>query len=421
MSRLYEREALATALRDARERSLALYADMDLDGVSVPFLPTVNPPNWELAHLAWFQEFWCLRNGDDPDPARWGRPRFPEADAFFNSSLVPHERRWRLPYPKGSAILGYLGVTLEDTLAALERVPDDRLYFFHLALYHEDMHAEAFAMTLQTLDRPLGSITCGEAPPSEREAPRDVTFAGGTFVQGSARGARRFAFDNEEDAHPVVVAPFRMSSHLVTQGEFARFTDEGGYIRDVLWDPAGWDWRRRERREQPKAWRGQRGSWHVRRFGRDAALDPHAPMVHVNLHEARAFCRWAGRRLPTESEWEFAAKDAAHKLADPIPALDLHHDAPSHALPDAAPHPEGLRHLLGAVWEWTSSPFSPYPRFVAGPYRDYSVPWFGNHYVLRGGSFATRSRLVSTRYRNFYLPARDDVFAGFRTCALGRA
>jgi iron(II)-dependent oxidoreductase len=176
----------------------------------------------------------------------------------------------------------------------------------------------------------------------------------------------------------------------------------------------------------PMHWKRDGASWLVRRFDRWDAIDTHAPMMHVTRDQALAYCRWAGRRLPTESEWEFAARNGGRDdrypwgdaAIDDAPALDLNHLGPSSALADPAPSASGLRQMLGGVWEWTSSTFEPYPGFSADPYRDYSEPWLHTHFVLRGGSFATRSRIAHNRFRNFYLPHRADVFAGFRTCAI---
>ncbi len=365
---LYKGDDLAECLRDARARTLAIYSHLDLASLEVPCLPLVNPPRWEWGHIAWFQELWCLRH----DTTSGGRARasiLAGADALFDSSAVAHDSRWSLELPPGAGLSGYMAATLADTLEALRALPaggDD--YFFRLALLHEDMHGEALLMTLQTLALPGPAIPAVGPAPSALRPAADIAFAGGEFTMGSTRGAARFVFDNEQWAYPVRIAPFAISSRTVTQGEFAAFVEDGGAA--------------------PAHWRRAQVAWLARRFDRWESLDPDAPMVHVSLTQANAYCEWAGRRLPTEAQWEFAA---VHNRGE-------------------------LEQLTGGVWQWTSTAFEPYPGFVPGPYREYSAPWFGNHFVLRGGSFATRGRLVHPRLRNFYLPGRSDMFAGFRTC-----
>jgi len=375
IGRLYEGERLAPALREARARTLALYGHLDLATLRVPMIPIVNPPLWELAHVAWFQETWCLRYSRLSDgPARGSI--FEGADRLFDSSAVPHATRWDLDLPSPAGVQAYMANTLELTLAALATAPRDDRYFFELALLHEDMHGEAFLMTLQTLGLPAPDLPGAPAlrPSPARRPARDVAFEGGRFAMGTAPGCNRFVFDNEKWEHEVDVAPFAISTRVVTQGEYARFAhDRGAGI--------------------PEHWRREGGEWQVRWFDQWVPLDPDAPMVLVSQEDAAAYCRWARRRLPTEAEWELAALAGNAALED----------------------------MIGGVWEWTSSPFEPYPGFHADPYEDYSEPWFGTHRVMRGGSFFTRERLVHPRLRNFYRPERADVFAGFRTCALDDA
>jgi iron(II)-dependent oxidoreductase len=244
-------------------------------------------------------------------------------------------------------------------------------------------------MTLQTLGLPLPHGL--DLPRDSTPGPsRDVELAGGTFVQGAPGEADtgRFVFDNEKWGHEVTLAPFAMASRCVTNDEFAAFVEAGGYDRREFWSDAGWSWRMGQRAAHPAYWRRDAAGWLERRFDEWLPLAGAQPVIHVNAFEAETYCAWAGRRLPTETEWEFAARAA----------------------------PPGLAHLFGGVWQWTESAFEPYPGFVADPYAEYSAPWFGDHRVLRGGSFATRARLAHPGFRNFYLPARSDMFVGFRTC-----
>jgi iron(II)-dependent oxidoreductase len=242
-------------------------------------------------------------------------------------------------------------------------------------------------------------------------------------VSLGAPPGRGFVFDNEKWAHPVELAPFRIARHAVTQAAFVRFVGDGGYARRELWTAEGWAWRRAADAAHPVYWRQRAGGWERRHFDAWVPLEPGLPVIHVNAHEAEAWCRWAGRRLPTEAEWEAAAGPRRFPWGDAPPRsedanLDGWRAGCLHvaALP-AGDAPSGCRQMIGNVWEWTATPFAPYPGFVPDMYRDYSQPWFGTHRVLRGGCWATRGRLLRNTWRNFYPPERRDVWAGFRTCA----
>lgn len=384
------RDDLARALRDAREYTLRLYAHLAPAQRVVPRLDVVNPPAWELAHIGWFQEFWCRRwRADDPTATRCA-PRLPQADAWFDSRHVPHDVRWDLPLPSWEMLHDYLAQTLDDTLAGLAVCDAQRLDFAAMAVAHEDMHGEAMLMTLQTLGLPAPpdlpvtgtrKATCGDGG--------DAALDGGLRRIGTPAGERaRYVWDNERDAHEVRLAAFAIARRPVTAAEFAAFVGDGGYGDPRWWPGEAGAWRAASDRAHPAGWRPapDGGGWEERRFDRWLPLDGNGPVRHVSAFEAEAWCRWAGRRLPTETEWECAARAGA------IPAR-------------------------GAVWEWTASPFLPYPGFVPGAYAEYSAPWFGNHRVLRGGSWATRGRLTHAAFRNFYRPQRHDPFVGFRTCA----
>ena len=306
-------------------------------------LSIVNPPRWEVGHVGWFQEFWCLRGGSEERASI-----LPNADALYNSATVPHDARWNLPLPSFADTIVYRDEVLQrvvDQLGGLDP------YFVQLAVRHELMHAEAFHYTRQTLGYPgLPEI------PRPLAGEGDMECAGGVFRLGAARG-NGFAFDNEKWSHPVVLEPFRIARRPVTYGEYRQFA------------------------EPPYSKQGM-----VRRFDGWIPIPDEEPVRHVSWHQANAYCAFAGRRLPSEAEWEYAAL-------------------------------QGLENI-GHVWEWTSSAFLPYPGFVRDPYKEYSEPWFATHKVLRGASFATPPGVAHERFRNFYTPDREDIFAGFRTCAL---
>jgi iron(II)-dependent oxidoreductase len=256
---------------------------------------------------------------------------------------------------------------------------------------------------------------------------------GGVFLLGAGRD-EPFVFDNEKWAHPVEVRPFALASVPVTNGQFAAFVDDGGYRRREVWSRRGWEWRRREGVERPLFWlREADGRWYERRFDLVAPLRPWHPAAGLCWYEAEAYCRWAGRRLPTEPEWEMAASAAADAGPGRKRRYPWGDDAPTpdranldyragwtvdvRALP-AGDSASGCRQMIGNVWEWVADTFEAYPGFEVDPYREYSQPFFGQKKVLRGGCWTTRSRLIRNTWRNFFKPHRRNLFAGFRTAAL---
>ena len=412
-------------LQDARRRTRALTQDLDGPQLLGPKLAIVNPVLWELGHVAWFQERWCLRLRPDESLSD---SLLPGADALYDSSAVAHDTRWDLPLPGLAATQAYQDRVLEGVLEKVEREPDNEwfLYFVRLALFHEDMHAEAFHYTRQTLGYadPLGPASRGEAETAATQG--DAELPGGKFLLGALRNTG-FHFDNEKWAHPVQVQPFRIAQAPVTNREYLEFVREGGYRRREWWSEEGRRWREETRADAPRYWARKDGEWKERSFAEWVSLAGDLPVMHVNWHEASAYCRYAGRRLPSEAEWEFAATYSGGGSKRRYPWGDL--DDGNRANLDSSGRAPvsgfaegdslaGCRQMLGNIWEWTSSTFAPYPGFVCDPYREYSEPWFGTRKVLRGGSFATPGRLVHNTWRNFYTPDRCDIFAGFRTCAI---
>lgn len=417
-------------LRDARARTLLLAQDLTGDRLLGPRLRIVNPPLWEIGHLGWFQEYWCLRHHAPGPPAP---SLLDSADALYDSARVAHDARWSLPLPDLPATMAYLQHVLDLVLERIEREGETDLlrYFVQLAAFHEEMHCEAFSYTRQTLSYPAPPVACAAPAAGVAGAwPGDVEVAGGEFELGAVPGSG-FALDNEKWSHPVTVRPFRIARSPVTNAEFAEFVEDGGYERLALWEGAGLEWLQRTGAQCPVYWKREAGHWLTRTYDRWHTLPPHQPVVHVSWFEAHAYCRWAGRRLPTEAEWEFAA------ATGPDPAATKRrwpwgNDAPQAqyanlydtgggcvdvAAMAAGDSAWGCRQMIGNVWEWVQDWFEPYPGFVRDPYKEYSEPWFGDHKVLRGGCHATRASLLRTTWRNFYTPDRRDVYSGFRTCA----
>ncbi len=441
--------ALAAWVHDARQRTLEVVADLSDEQLLGPQLRIVNPLLWEIGHVTWFQEKWVLRRAGDTAPI------LADADSLYDSAAIPHDTRWSLPLPSRADTLAYMMAVRDRVLERIEqgKLTEDDRYFITLGVFHEDMHTEAFTYTRQTHGW-TAPVFSGLEPTSSGETGPlrgDAQIPGGRFLLG-ARHQELFVFDNEKWAHPVEVRPFAIARAAVTQSEFLEFVDARGYSRQEFWSEPGWNWRESARAEHPVYWKPEAGGrWLRRNFDHWVPLEPHHPVLHVNWWEAEAYCNWAGRRLPTEVEWEVAASaDASYldkELAERrqfggfivyVKASKVRKrrfpwgdnpPAPEHAnlgwramgAVDVSALSEGdsacgCRQMIGNVWEWTATDFGPYPGFEIDPYREYSQPWFGTHKVLRGGAWPTQPRLLRNTWRNFYTPDRRDVWAGFRTC-----
>jgi iron(II)-dependent oxidoreductase len=454
---------LISLLREYRSRTRELLADLDEQQLIGPRFPTVNPPLWEIGHVGWFQEFWLLRH------LRRQKPLLEAGDQLYNSTDVAHDIRWELLLPSRDDTWRYLDEVLNRVIEPIEAKPNlsqEELYFYSLTAFHETMHAEALACTRQSFGYPKPSfvpaVTIQENR-SEDPFQGDAEIPGGAFLIG-ATAEVPFVFDNEKWAHEVNLRPFRIARAPVGNREFREFVEDGGYCQPKWWSEEGWRWLEtggapqlensfanffnkpikqasqahaaKEKLEHPMYWRRDPdGHWQQRVFDRYVPLQDNLPVVHVSWYEAEAFCAWAGRRLPSEAEWETAAsaeptpdgRSLSNKRrhfpwgdtppTGPQANLDWQNgivEISAHGAGDSA---FGCRQMIGNVWEWTADNFMPYPGFIADPYKEYSKPWFGTHKVLRGGCWATSSRLIRNTWRNFYTPDRGDVFAGFRTCA----
>jgi ergothioneine biosynthesis protein EgtB len=388
---------LGRALQASRADTLATFAAYEraLPALVVPYRSDLNPPLWELGHIGWFQEWWIARNrerrrGDSADPDA-PRPESVRAggDALYNSSRVAHATRWGLPLPSVLATREDLARQLDQTLTHLASERDNsdaELYFYRLALLHEDMHHEAAVYMAQTLAIDLEDARW-QPQPMARERP-ELALAAGAVTLGSPGPG--FHFDNELGVQTLDLEPYRIDARAINWAEWIAFTEAGGYGDAHLWSDAGWRWRHSTGRDRPAALRRSSTGWQRRQGSRWLELQGDRLLqaaCHLTLHEALAWCRWAGRRLPSEAEWERAALEEPRAFA------------------------------WGQVWEWTASAFAPRPGFEPHPYRDYSQPWFDGRPVLKGASWATQPRMKHASYRNFFTADRGDIVAGFRTCA----
>lgn len=434
-------EKLADWTADARMRTMDFLRVLG-DNVLGPRLDIVNPALWEAGHVAWFQERWVLRHCGGLETSMAG------SDTIYDSMTVEHGTRWDLDLPSIPDTLDYMRITSERVLERIARgnLEPEEIFLIALSIFHEDMHDEAFTYTRQTLGMPFPDVptwgldasaaeTCAAQAAALADEAGDVDVPGGDFQLGSTP-QQPFVFDNEKWAHPVRVEPFTISRRAVTQAEYARFVEDGGYERRDFWCDEGWAWREAASARHPVYWTRDGDGWSRIHFGSPRALEPNLPVIHVNWFEASAYCRHAGRRLPTEAEWDYAASAAPgmdgndpdakrrYPWGAEFPTRE-HANTCCHAtgpidvgaLP-AGDSAYGCRQMLGNVWEWTASTFEAFPGFVPDQYEAYSQPWFGTHRVLKGGSWTTRSRVIWNNWRNFYPPHRRDVLAGFRTCAL---
>ena len=419
------RPEIRASLERARAATDALLEPIPNDELVAQASPTQSPLVWDYAHIAFFEELWLLRNvkGDPPISHRHDQVY----DAFR------HERSGRSGPPslRPAAARAYAEDVRTRVLDALEHLDLDapnallrRGFVFGLVIQNELRHQETMLQTLQLrtgLEYPVPEASAPDRAPT---GPAEIHVPAGSFVLGAVD--EPWAYDNELVAHEVELRPFWIDRAPVTNGQFARFVKDKGYRSKRLWAPGGWEWREREGISAPLYWEQGKDGWERIRFGRREPVPPNEPVQHVSWYEADAFARWAGKRLPTETEWERAAgwneregnfrypwgqawmgfeASLDHRRFSPAPAGSY----------GGGVSPVGCVQMGGDVWEWTSSHFQPYPGFLAFPYPEHSEVFFGEEYrVLRGGSWATDALVARTSFRNWDYPHQRQIFAGFR-------
>lgn len=417
------------ALTTARDRTQALTTCVDDGELTAQHSPLMSPLVWDLAHIGNQEEQWLLRNVGGREALR------PDIDPIYDAFEHPRSERPTLPLLPPAEAHAYAADVRGRVLDILERAPlhgsplTDAAFAFGMIAQHEQQHDETMLITHQ-LRRGPAALTAPPPPPAPADAallPAEVLVPGGPFTMGTS--AEPWALDNERPAHTREVPPFFIDTVPVGNGAYLAFIEDGGYEDERWWTPAGWAHVREHGLSAPLFWRHEGGVWLRRRFGVTEPVPRDEPVLHVCWYEADAYARWAGRRLPTETEWEKAARhDPATGRsrrypwgdADPGPEhanLGQRHlrPAPVGSYPAGA-SALGVRQLVGDVWEWTASDFLPYPGFAPFPYKEYSEVFFGpDHKVLRGGSFAVDRVACRGTFRNWDYPIRRQIFSGFRT------
>jgi iron(II)-dependent oxidoreductase len=381
-------------LGDARTRTLGLLEPFDDAELRRQVSPLMSPLAWDLAHIGHFEELWLLRE------LAGAPPTDPRYDDLYDAFKHPRRDRAQLEIldPDGARTyvadvrkraLDHLATTSLDSGDPLL----DHAFVYGMIIQHEHQHDETILATINLMEREHPHPELGVARSATPTRPDSgasgcfVRVPGGAVTIGSDHP---WAYDNERPVHSTTVAPFRIASSPVTNAEYAAFVDAGGYDDAHAWSAPGWAWRHEDGLEHPLGWRREgEGTWSRLHFGRRDELAGSEPVQHVCFHEAEAFARWSGARLPTEAEWEAAATS-------------------------------GVLDGVGRVWEWTASDFLPYPGFRVFPYAEYSQVFFGDeHKVLRGGSWATHPVVGRTTFRNWDYPIRRQIFSGVRLATDG--
>jgi iron(II)-dependent oxidoreductase len=440
------RDALLAELHNTRQRTRELITSLPEPALDVPYHPGVNPPLWEMGHAAFFYEvflFSLLDSVPSIDPAM---------DDLWDSFHVRHKDRWsRDLFPGRQETLDYFDLVYERVAERIrnKELTDEARYLYRYGMFHQNMHIESLIWCRQTVGYPAPPGVANDRPAPGSALAGDAVIPAGRWLIGmpgnsDAYATDDFAFDNEKPQFEIDLDSFAIGRQAVSNREFLAFVEEGGYQRTEFWSFGGRNWLDTEVVEAltdgepavskypecPVYWRLYEGSWQERWFDQWQPLNPDAPVAHISYWEAEAYCNWAGRRLPTEFEWEVAALgNRPDKPFNRFPWGNTLPDAeqadldgrnmgrnPVYDYP-AGDSPFGCRQMLGSVWEWTSNQYLPYDGFKVDMYPFMSTLQFGDHKTTRGGSCATSSCLIRGTYRQAYLPERTDVYTGFRTCA----
>ncbi|MGH3882139.1 MAG: ergothioneine biosynthesis protein EgtB [Pseudonocardiaceae bacterium] len=422
------RDHLAAELTRTRARSAALTEAVDDGELIRQHSRIMSPLVWDLAHIGNQEELWLVRDVAGRDPVR------ADIDHLYDAFRHPRSGRPALPLLAPAEARSYLGEVRGKVLDALECTPLEgrRLvthgFAFGMIVQHEQQHDETMLATHQLRAGPAALRAPAPAPQRATGLPGEVLVPAGEFTMGTS--TEPWALDNERPAHRACTDAYWLDTTPVTNGDYQQFLAEGGYHDSRWWSERGWAHRCEAALVAPKFWHLDSGSWWRTRFGSTEPVPPDEPVMHVSFFEAQAYAAWAGKRLPTEAEWEKAARfDPATGRSrrfpwgdeDPTPAhanLGQRHlqPAPAGSYPAGA-SPLGVYQLIGDVWEWTSSGFAGYPGFAPFPYREYSEVFLGGDYrMLRGGSFGTDAAACRGTFRNWDHPVRRQIFTGFR-CA----
>ncbi|MGW5779529.1 ergothioneine biosynthesis protein EgtB [Streptomyces sp. NPDC003863] len=415
------------ALTTARERTALLTSCVEEPELTAQHSPLMSPLVWDLAHIGNQEEQWLWRAVAGREALR------PEIDSLYDAFQHPRATRPSLPLLAPGEARAYAADVRTRVLDILASTPLegrpllDAGFAFGMIAQHEQQHDETMLITHQLRKGP--AALTAPPPPVLRSGPLppEVLVPGGPFTMGTSD--EPWALDNERPAHQRLVPAFHIDTTPVTNGAYLAFIADGGYTDRRWWRPEGWAQIREHDIGAPLFWRRDGGQWLRRRFGVTEPVPEEEPVLHVSWYEADAYARWAGRRLPTEAEWEKAARhdpvsgrSRRYPWGDADPAPEHANLGQRHLRPavagsyPAGASPLGVRQLIGDVWEWTASDFLPYPGFTAFPYKEYSEVFFGpEHKVLRGGSFAVDPVACRGTFRNWDLPVRRQIFSGFRT------